>query len=354
MAVFATGNPDYLEQWADILPVLEQYSVVINRDIEVSNPHGHISPLVVDDDFHIRFWSTPSPSNATTLGSVFRLRTVNGQSDAREPVPGGLNIVDLDGNTVAQLFEDTLYVLFDLPHGGSHAAAMMERIMEATVELYNSTPHASMTQEEKLELSRQRFIDLHTKALQRLIDHSEQTISEYDGDIEELEEKLIDALRQRQQFQEELAAAQQILVNQDQTAIEARFEEMLRLSKEGNLTISAVSISVFIGQVDVAFKGVTYDIGEFSIIIYPGGEHSGVRCINRTRTIEKPVTGGHYYHPHVQADGSCCLGNIETIVSHLIATMRYDHAILLIRSFLQSVNPDGWYVSVNHWPIKAS
>ena len=70
-------------------------------------------------------------------------------------------------------------------------------------------------------------------------------IDNWPPNIEELEEKLIDALRQRQQFQEELAAAQQILVNQDQTAIEARFEEMLRLSKEGNLKAQKIIKQVF-------------------------------------------------------------------------------------------------------------
>jgi hypothetical protein len=125
-----------------------------------------------------------------------------------------------------------------------------------------------------------------------------------------------------------------------------KYEALKRLSANGEIYVEKKMISIFAGQIDIEFKGVVYDIGEFEIQIFPDGEWGGIKCINLTREVDG------YYHPHISDDGECCLGNISESVALLIGTMEYDVVIILMMQFLRTCYEDGWYHEVTNWPIK--
>lgn len=121
-----------MEAFESIGRVLKDFAQKLKVDIYVSNPHGQSSaPCNIPGRLYLRFWSVPIDTDRIDLEKAFGYRLLGSQSNAKKPSGSGTVIYDYEDVPVAEFYQGTLYVLFDLPHDVSNLAlVLMHRIME--------------------------------------------------------------------------------------------------------------------------------------------------------------------------------------------------------------------------------
>jgi hypothetical protein len=162
---------------------------------------------------------------------------------------------------------------------------------------------------------------------------------------------------------ETLAAADELLAQQTRTAREFE-QEQLRLDTTSDHLLGEEFDSIFklkqVVDVQVSERellvttdtlycqdertGLTHRIGRFEIHLPYDG--SAVRFLNKDGLVRNMNA------PHVNTDGSPCLGTIKDMLPNLIRTREFAEAIQVSLAFLESANTDDyWGKHVNAWPV---
>lgn len=344
-------SPDNMEYWKDIEPVLQDYAKLLGMKIFVSNPHGRVSkPKNQPGQLYIRFWSAPVSTPSQNIHSAFGIDLEDGQDDALRISKRGVPIVDSNGTPVAEVVKGTLYVLFDLPHG-RNAGTLMRAIMEQFTLLQKSPEEVERIRREiaerELQHSREAYIRECGYRLQFAIEETQQCIQKAEKTIREAQQTLTKAVRDEIHFREKL---NWLLSSGEKfkATLAREFDNLVQLPGVEKVLVRDGIISVFTENIEIPFNGVVYDIGKFRIDIHSSGAQGGVRCFN--------LTGQRngYFHPHIEGNGACCLGNIADGVAKLIGAYEFSVLVQVMLQYLRSVNPDSWYLHINNWPVKSS
>lgn len=334
-------------------PMLQEYAELLDVDIDVANPHGDDTPIHFDPKrLFIRFWSVPKPNRKATIDRAYGFNLEEGQRDAFKPAKSddpdwAFDIVDPSGVIVAQVFGDTLYVLFDLPHGNNHARELMEAIMVD----YAKQSGKKITPEERERRRAERFaqlkaaaednfINLYEVALKSAVEKSDGQINDIRDEVRSYQRSVARLTRRYHEARIAKSNTERLLKEKDRAKIKADFEALKALTKDNEMIVYEDRLEFHVGQIDIAYRDAIYDIGDFTVVLYPDGSHGGVRCVNNTRSY------GNYFHPHVYADGECCLGNISELVPKLVGEMDYSTALSLMVQYLKTFSPHGHYVDV--------
>lgn len=341
-------NSGNYEDFNGIKTALGEYANQLKTNIQFWSPHGEPCRIGKKDGvLQVVFWSVPEETRSTITSSAYGISLEESQEDAFHPSDTLLTVYDNSGGPVAEFSPDAIYVLFDLPHGGN-GPQLIRHIMDDYL-LYKKIGFIEFTKKMGGRRSKSKLGNLSricSIASKIGVETARERLSGIKDIILKHRQRLIGLERNRNDYLRILNSSRQRDPEIDAKQVSGLLEKIEALSSTGEVYISPNEIQVPVGQIDINYEGETYAIGEFEVVIYVNGDHGGVRCINKTLSVER------CYHPHVGDDGDPCLGNISDTIGILIGQMKYDIVIQIMIDFLRSVNDDGWMEDVILWPKK--
>ncbi len=214
-------------------------------------------------------------------------------------------------------------------------------------------------EEKKRNASREEFVKACSGRFDKLLTGTQKTIEEGHKTIQKLQIQLTTKVR-------EVKGAEQKLVQLEKARPDAEegyrkeFQKFLSVPDIKKIEAGDGVIKVFTNMIYITHEKVKYKIGEFRIEIFING---GLKFFNLTNEGKGPgytkpngFNGADSYnrhHPHVQGDGSPCLGTISSAVPQLIGEYQYSVVAILAIQYLKSVNADDSAGQGIYWWPKA-
>lgn len=324
--------------------------VPVVGDVVLTVPHGENAAPMSNGKFHIHIWSSPSGKQSSMPPKMIWGIEVNCRDSGFTTSGQGTAIIDPStGWAVGELVGDNLYIHHDLCHEGTDwEIEIFRRLLKETVVEMKGSPEERIGRRRKLveaqlKESLARYVKECEKRIASSIASARTDIRKHENTIEKCQLDITKSVRLLADSRKKL---EQLENSSDEVEkrFAAEFERLRQMPGVANVTVADGIISVFTENIAIPFDGMVYDIGKFRIDILTSGEDGGVRCFNLTRNI------GDFCHPHVRDNGYCCLGNIASGVAKLIG--EYEYAVLaqIMIQYLQNVNPDSWYASIDNWP----
>lgn len=345
------------ESWSDMLPVLQEFAELLQKNIYCSNPHGSsASPQTKGGALYIKFWSSTKGERGSDTRKAFGIPLESAQSNDVLPTGDGLPIADPEGQIVGEVVEGTLYVLFDLPHG-FNAGKLMRAILEQYAFFQKSLEEREQMLSElaarRRKASREAYIRECSARFNRTVNETRKKIDEGHKEVQRLQAALVKKLRETQGAERKLEQLESCRGGElDKYGLE--FDRLLSVPKVIDVVAGDGVVKVFTETlycVDPRSQ-TRHEIGKFRIELYTNGANGGVRWFNTTRRV-----GGYksdQMAPHIWSDGSACLGNVQEIFPELIGQYEFAAAAMLAIQFVESVNTDDSAGQlIDRWPVAA-
>jgi hypothetical protein len=348
--------PDSLKEIAETVAL--EFAKKLKRNIELKNYTGASFSRLNEEPgvLKIKFFTTVKQTDRTEIDDIYEFETTGSQDSAYTPSGELLTVYDQNGTAVAEFSEGTINVLFALPYG-DHCKELFSRILDDFCDYCgaNGSKRAKkfpMLMKKRLSnVQHVRFNKMFTSRLEDSLEEVDGLIKGAEENLRRYQEKIIDGQREWDDLNHRKMGITYALKTISKKKILKEYENLRALSVTGEIEVGEYGvISIPVGQIDIYYEGQTYDIGDFVVEIHTSGEYGGVKCFNKTRT--KRLGDNSYFHPHIKSSGHVCLGNISGNVAKLISLMEYGPVVLIMIDFLHTVNPKGWYKSIDNWPIK--
>lgn len=317
----------------------------IGRKLRVSNPHGDTMPVPLQKSrgegpegvFSVFFWSAPEDTEKTHIKRLFGCALPC--QDARSPSASGV-VLD-DGDTpYAEVFKNALYVLVDLPHlkTWEEGPKVLGLILDEAAEALAAGDATFASLEETREIRhRSQFIEHALDSVKREARGVSGALAQKAANIERL---LIDldktSIEMRQNQQRLIDLESPARMEREKSAAEAVWDGLRAVS--GGVSFQNGSIELSTHPIVIRFEGKRYEMGQFRVSIRDGG----------LKIMGDKVVDGKC-HPHINNSGVPCLGNIGRMVAELISKRDYTSLYEVVLSFLESVTPGEWYMSISGW-----
>lgn len=344
---------DNLENWGKIESALQEFAELLKVNISVDNPHGKNSSIKTEPGMlFIRFWSLPEGAsfNSTKIEEAFGRSTDSGQHDGVKPSGQGIPIIDpisVQTVTLAEVHDGTIFVLFDLPHGG-HNSEFMAGIMQQYVALQDPEKKAVIMAEKATEIAKAReaWLNECQKRFEKILTGTKKEIERADNAIKDYQRKLVEQIRILDGQRKKLA---QLKLSQPEASERylKEFEKLHEVPHVVKVKVESGKINIFTDRIYVEYDGKTYNIGDFRIEIFTDGGNGGVRMYNLTNKQDS------YDHPHVDSS-SPCLGNIKEAIPQLLGDYEYSIIVILCVQYLHSYNSGDPYRKIENWPVVES
>jgi len=181
------------KQFLDILK--EVLSPAVKKDILICVPHGHATEPERDDKFHVFCWSSPPGEKVHQTPETMWGYLVSCRDKSFIFSGLGIPITTDEGDVVAELIDDNLYIFHDIVHRGDQEEyAIFRRIcQEVSLDL---TPDPAERQKRKEELSRKAYIELCEKRLEKTITGTRESIEKGEKEIQKLQVQLVNSIRE--------------------------------------------------------------------------------------------------------------------------------------------------------------
>ena len=332
--------------WESVKAVLMRFSSKLDTSFVVSCPHGRNSqPHTGEDSIHIRFWSIPSnyTRNRVSIGTAFGIGLSSAQCDGFAPTGSGIPIDDDDGNVVAEIVGNTIYVLFDLVHEPENVGPVMGEIMRRYTEIATLTPeelekHFEELSKRQNNMVKRAYIRACGRRREARLRQFQDSIRAAESTINDFQRRLSVEVQRLRDHRAELKVLENM---DDDTDYGAEFDKLLEVPEVEKVDVTD-KISVTTKKVVITHEGREFTMGRFRIDFYLR-DHIGVlRCHNLDTTFR----GGDYYHPHIRSSGECCFGNMSEGIGQLIGEFQFSIATQMLIQFLHSYNPDDAYVPI--------
>lgn len=343
-----------LETWDTMLPILEEFSKQIKKDIHVCNPHGRSTSGISNakNKLSIVFWSHYNSFTSRGFPYCFGRIMKNGATDGCLPNKfndKGIVLKDDDDVVFGEIIGSTLYVFFDLPHQTSDGARFcLEKVIEAylKVGLMSKEEYEKYLEKEikkKQKIAKEKYVKACSRRYNETLNNLKEQIPKFEKKINDFSEGISECVRNRAEALEQLEFFEAQFGSQtDRYGNE--FDNLLNVDKVEDVFIEDAYIIVITKEIEINYEDQTYLMGTYKVKIPIG---RGNLYIIR---IEGTIEG--CYHPHVNGDAAPCLGNIATGLAKLIGQYEFAAAVQVILNFLSEVNKDDWYARVTVWPVK--
>jgi len=321
---------------------------IVKTDIIMSVPHGDAQSVVDDDDFHIFIWPVFKGGGDRSIRTPRAIWDIPTSCTDESTKPSGEGVLFKDDETkyvVAELINgNNLFIFHDIcHHGNENEWAIFHELCERVAcELDSGTPEeAEKRRQERREKqrvqSRQAYIEeckdrfeSNAKNVQRAIDIGRAKMTELQQalvatirDLKDAERRILDHAKAKSEHEEFCGR---------------EFDSLMEVPGVLNVVVKKGEIHVFTEHIYITPDGLktTYDIGKFRMEISTSCRGGGIKFFNLTRKSK----GDNYnqHHPHVNCEGSPCLGNISESVAQLVANYEYSALVQLGLQFLKSVN----------------
>jgi len=368
----------------------QTFAALIKRDVTIEVPHQCWRvPTGTADTLAILIWSAPPdiPRNIRPP-QKFRGIPISCLDLAFRPTSDSLlTVADPEtGYVVAEVVNDTLYILHDICHHGSDdELRLFELVLEEAATLLTVPPEElkvrraeikrlaaeqkakaeAEAKEREAEAKRQRAAKTKQAYVAlcqaRVITDSGNARAQLDRaniDIARLQQELTAAVRQA-------AAAENYLHGLTSSAGKAErygteFDRLTSLDRVQEVTINGQVIEVLTETIYCPHPktGQVHELGRFKISISTEGDSYGnylLRFINLDRQPKHPNGDVVMNAPHVNSVGNPCLGNIKEMIPQLIGRHEYPALIMMAIAFLESANVDDqWGQSLSSFPLKTT
>ncbi len=322
---------------------------VLNVHFNCDNQNGQLFQLESIYEF-------PTPGIESSLSPV---------RYARLPTHGGGQlIIDSNGNTLAEVVNNDIYILCNIDFGfedyswrsWEHNADVLERILReaipiatgiidtaAGVPYYVEALNRRRTNfVERADAIRARFITAMPNGMERQVTALMKSAINAEKEAAESREKWLQAARRAEDNRRLLNA----LRNQPAAAeqrVKAEFDHVAAMPEVVSIELGqGNTVIIYTETIYIQYNSYRYHIGMFKITIdYSKGS---VTFYNMTQRIDG------YQHPHVDALGIGCFGNIDEAVHKLVKDYSFEPLISLLIQYLQSYFHDNPHRNITAWP----
>lgn len=356
---------DRIDGYYDFSESVKGYATAIKKNIlfRCFNNQGFYEDNEQEDGrLVIYFSATPLPdekwkkSDSSIITKVFETE-LGRRTGIFEPSDDKkyFNMYDYDGSkVVAQFSENSIYILFNLLRSDERDTRfslfkiIFDKYLEyrKAVRLNKLDKFIEENEKQRQLIFRRNFSKFYLGEIGSALESAKKEGNKSEKEIIETRNTLTNQIQKHKFIQAKIAGFTQIIAKLDETVIKKQYDELCKLSINNEIFLNEGTIIVPIGQIDIEYEGVIYDIGDFDVIINTIQSGNYISCINKTRTVNGD------YHPHVTCSGSVCLGTIEEIIPQLITGMEYAAVVRIMIDFLHSYNPNDPYEDVESWPVK--
>jgi hypothetical protein len=334
---------------------------IIGTDVVITVPHGENSSPTRGKNFHIRIWSSPKGSKELRPPEKIWGYEVDCRDKGFRPTGEGVAIFDETSRwTVAELIGgNSLFIHHDLCHVGTESELrIFRKLLEEVVDTMTLSPEEKAERirvmaEARLLKSRNAYVAECSKRFRKTIEHTVNAIKSGHKEIDSLQQQLVRVIRETAGAERKIEQMEVTRAGQEERYAK-EFANLTAVPGVEDVQVEEGIIKVFTDHICLQPSGHTdvFDIGKFRIDIYTAGNNGGIRFYNITRK-----GGGdkfNIHHPHVDASGQACLGNIKELVATLIGEYEYSALAQLAIQFLKSVNinDDAGRGVLKYWPEK--
>jgi hypothetical protein len=341
----------HFEAWDNLLPVFQSVYDTFGVTIIPDNPHGvPKAPCKGDDDtLYVHFFSRDGIGGGITRrDSIYGIELEGGQKDALMPSHHGDSIRDTNGDVIAEIVEDNLYILNDLPHvPGDNVTRIFERIISAYFDL-KKKPESLISRikmgfkKPVMSTARKQFINGCTSLIDINVASMERTVEKCDRELNVCNQAIVNYSRERDLTLQKLEPLKTSRDKREEWA-DKEYDALCAIPHIKNVEMEGTTLRLFTDNIQITYKDQIYNMGQYKIEIYTDGSNEGVRVFNLT----KERNG--LQHPHIQRNGHCCLGNISQGVAKLVSEYEYTVLAQLIVNYLETYNPISEYGSIRMW-----
>lgn len=347
--------------------VEEILAPAVGTDVVLSVPHGCTVAPVSDGKFHVFIWSAPDGQKKEEVSSPRKIWGIEVDcKDSQFASTSGQGVPIMDAETkwaVAELVDgNNLYIHHDLCHSGTDRELDIFRRLceEVALELSVSPEEKAERQrklaKEKLRKSREAYVSECSRRFEKTVQGTKEAVAKGHTDIARLQQELTRRIRETQGAERKLEQIES-LRGEHAASYGREFDSLAAVPGVERVEVSDGVIKVFTEHIYITPEGhptETFDIGKFRMEIYTSGSNGGIKFFNLTRQGTAGGTGFNTQHPHVNASGSPCLGNIKEMVPNLIGEYEYSAVAQIGLQFLKAVNlADGAGEGIfKYWPKK--
>ncbi len=336
------------------------------KGLEVSMPHGSAASKKETMNFQIFIWSSPRGGKNINPPQKIWGYDVNCRDEAFSPSGEGKSFYDGEYSVAELIGESVLYIHHDVYHHGKDTDDKIFRhlLQEVVKEIEIKDPAEKLAREQKRaeevrNRSREAFVKACSQRFDKMLAGTKKAIDEGFTAIKKLQDELVTKVRETKGAEQKLVQLEKARPDAEE-GYRKEFEKFLTIQDVKKIEAGDGVIKVFTDMIYITHDKVKYMIGEFRIEIFING---GIKFFNLTNQGKGPGhtrpsgfegnTSYNHHHPHVQASGDACLGNISTALPQLIAEYQYSVVAILAIQFLKSVNVDDSAGKGIYWWPKA-
>lgn len=346
------------DDWNKIRRLLEPLAEQIGMPIKLSytNRGSVVPPTGEQDLMYVRVMSAPveyerSDSLEEEVREIFG-REIGG-CRCILPTNVGYAIVSSEGDIVAEVSGNTVYILFAI-EGTRNGPEIIKKVLEEYVRIENKPRLKKKLEKEAKDRianeTEHNFARLHSKTTERRLKTVRERLSDLRGRIESYGRELTQAVREQGELFREEKVLETIMSDSSNSAeVIAKLNAMRDIPGVVGVEVTRNTVSVFTDTITIRHTdGKFYEIGEFRIDFNVREGNEGVRCHNLANRNKDNC----HYHPHVTTDGDCCFGNISSNVYELLGEFEFYGLTVLLMTFLSSCNlADAYCSEITKWPV---
>lgn len=370
---------------AEFRQLANKFAAQINRDVTLQVPHRcALAPTGSADTFAILIWSAPNGvADSIRPPEKFQGIPISCHDYAFAPAEQTFTVTDPStGYTIAEMIDNTLYILHDICHFGDVNELQLFKIILDEVATLLTLPVEELAarqaelkrlaaarqalaeaeaKEREAEAKKQRavktrqiYVDLCQSRMITDKSTAQDQLNRANADISRLQRDLSLAVRQAttaQNYLQEMASP-----DGKTDRYGAEFDRLTSIDRVREVTINGQTIEVLTDTIYCTNPSTdqVHEIGRFKISIVTNcGSDYPLTFKNLDRQPRHPNGGSTMNAPHVASSGNPCLGNIKEMIPQLIGRHEYPALIMMAIAFLESVNiHDQWGCSITAFPLK--
>jgi hypothetical protein len=334
------------DYWPLMERVLWDFARMHSLHIFVSNPSGRSTkPKTAEGCLWIRFWSAPR-FKSRTLTAAFGTSLNFYQQAATEPSGQGIPILDTSHQVVAELVQDTLYILFDLPqedNAGTLLSAILAEYEIVILPLEEQARIRGLQQTEILEQSRCAYVTACHRRHSRYLRAAKQELESTRNKQVKLAHELSELVQRERWLSTQIPLMQKVS-DEANAHHQEEFDNLIKMPKIKHVEV--IGDMLIVETVELVTGPVRetqkfHILGKYQIHIPIGGDLPTIR--NLDRTIEQSQ------HPFDTGGGRLCFGNISLALTELIGNLEFSVVAQMVIEFLELSPLDT--TRINHWPI---
>lgn len=303
-------------------------------------PDESFEPLI---DVVVHTDPNPQPFAVPTGELLLKVRT----AVCDHPIPNAVGPT-IDGETIPVAYLDGRHIVvpFDLedlenlngvPNPVNHLWSLIaEWAIPAALESVRSYDFAK---------ERAAYAKSKLAAFERTIQRIRRDIQDNAYDIDNHTNQILELVRKNDELKTTLTLFETPGREHKTREAEIEFDDLMRLVPGAyrRIDVSHDPLVAETGPITITHRSHSYDLGRFQVTIDLFSDRLTILNQNADR-----IRNG-YHHPHVDSTGHPCLGNISLSLAKLLTLKQYAPALVLIRRFLESYNPDNPYIAIERW-----